>query len=99
MKIVTLIMLSLTLLGGGIARLALAFQPDMIKPFTEKSLSRTDLLIIAFVNIVVAIAGMVCLLLETFGPFQILIGVAVITSLVEIAIRLKSGGSLWPKFR
>ena len=94
-----MIMLSLTLLGGGIARLALAFQPSMIKPFTEKSFSRTQLLIIAFVNIVVAITGMVFLLQETFGPFQILIGVGLITTLVEIVIRLKSGGSLWPKSR
>ena len=98
MKIVALIMLSLTLLGGGIARLVLAFQTGMSIPF-EKSLSRTDLLIIAFVNIVVAIAGMVCVLLETFGPFRILIGVFLITSLVEVAIRLKSGSSFFSKSR
>ena len=99
MKIVALIMLSLTLVGGGIARLVLAFQPDMIKPFSEKALSRTDLLIIAFVNIIVAIAGMVCVLRETFGPFRTLIGVFLITSLVEIAIRLKSGSSFFSKSR
>jgi len=98
MKIVTLIMLSITLLGGGIARLVLAFQTSMNLPF-ESSLSRTDLLIIAFVNIVFASAGIVCLLLGMFTPFYILIGVFVVTSLVEILIRVKAGGSLWPKSR
>lgn len=98
MKIVTLIMLTLTLLGGGIARLVLAFQTGMSIPF-EKSLSRTDLLIIALVNIIFATAGIVCLLLGMFTPFYILIGVFVVTSLVEILIRLKAGGSLWPKSR
>lgn len=98
MKIVTLIMLALTLLGGGVARLVLAFQTGMSIPF-EKSLSRTDLLIVAFVNIIFATAGIVCLLLGMFTPFYILIGVFVITSLVEILIRLKAGGSLWPKSR
>ena len=92
MKIVALIMLSLTLLGGGIARLVLAFQTGMSIPF-EKSLSRTDLLIIAFVNIVFASAGIVCLLLGMFTPFYILIAVFLITSLVEILIRLKAGVS------
>lgn len=99
MKIVTLIMLSLTLLGGGIARLVLAFQPNMIKPFTENSLTRADLLIIALVNIILASVGIVCLLMGMFTPFRILIAVFLLTSLVEVVIRLKSGGSLWPKFR
>ena len=98
MKIVTLIMLSLTLLGGGIARLVLAFQTGMSIPF-EKSLSRTDLLIIAFVNIIFATAGIVCLLLGMFSPFYILVAVFLVTTLVEILIRLKAGGSLWPKSR
>ena len=98
MKIVTLIMLSLTLLGGGVARLVLAFQTSMNLPF-ESSLSRTDVLIIAFVNIVAAIAGIVCLLMGMFTPFYILIAVFLITSLVEILIRIKARGSLWPKSR
>jgi hypothetical protein len=98
MKIVALIMLSLTLLGGGIARLVLAFQTSMSIPF-EKSLSRTDLVIIAFVNIVSAIAGIVCLLMGMFTPFYILIAVFLITSLVEILIRLKAGVSRRPKSR
>ena len=98
MKIVTLIMLSLTLLGGGIARLVLAFQTSMNLPF-ESSLSRTDLLIIAFVNIVFASAGIVWLLLGRFSPFYILMAVFLVTTLVEVLIRLKAGGSLWPKSR
>jgi hypothetical protein len=98
MKIVALIMLSLTLLGGGIARLVLAFQTGMSIPF-EKSLARTDLLIIAFVNIIFATAGIVCLLLGMFSPFYILVAVFLVTTLVEILIRLKAGGSLWPKSR
>ena len=98
MKIVTLIMLSLTLMCGGIARLVLALQTGMTIPF-EKSLSRTDLLIIAFVNIVVAIAGMVCVLMGMFSPFYILMAVFLVTTLVEVLIRLKAGGSLWPKSR
>ena len=98
MKIVVLIMLSLTLLGGGVARLVLAFQTSMQMPF-ESSLSRTDLLIIAFVNIFFASAGIVCLLMGLFTPFYILIAVFLVTSLVEILIRLKSGGSFWPRSR
>nr|ART39454.1 J324 [uncultured bacterium] len=56
-------------------------------------------MIIAFVNIVSAIAGIVCLLMGRFTPFYILIAVFLITSLVEILIRLKAGVSRRPKSR
>jgi len=99
MRIITAIALILTFLGGGVARLVLAFQPPVKRPASEAPLSKTGLVTIALVNIVVSTAGMICLLLNIFGPWEILFGALIITSLVEIIIRVRSGASLWPKFQ
>ena len=98
MRIIAAIALILSFLGGGLARLALAFQPQAKRPASEAALSKTGLLITAFVNIIVSTAGMICLLLKLFGPWEIMFGALIVTTLVEIIIRVRSGASLWPKF-
>lgn len=79
------------------SRLVLAFQAKQNRPFTETSLSKTELVIIALVNIVSSTAGLLCLALQIFGPWQILFANLIITSLVEIFFRVRAGASLWPK--
>lgn len=87
MRIIVAILLILSFLGGGVARLVFAFQPQVTSAAAP---GKTALLILGFVNIVVSIVGMICLLLEIFGPWTILFSL-MITSLVEIIVRVRSG--------
>lgn len=89
MKIIAAIILILSFLGGGVARLAFAFLQG--KRASGAAPSKTGQLIIGFVNIVISTAGMICLFLEIFGPWKIIFGASIITSLVEIIIRVRSG--------
>ena len=91
MKIIAAIILILSFLGGGVARLAFAFLLPQAKRASGAAPSRTGQLIIGFVNIVISTAGMICLFLEIFGPWKIIFGTAIITSLVEIIVRVRSG--------
>lgn len=91
MKIIAAIILILSFLGGGVARLAFAFLQPQAKRASGAAPSRTGQLVIGFVNIVISTAGLICLLLEIFGPWKIIFGASIITSLVEIIIRVKSG--------
>lgn len=91
MKIITAIALILSFLGGGVARLALVFLQPQVQRASEAALSKTGNLIIGFVNLVISTAGMICLFRETFGPWEILFSALIITSLVEVIVRVKSG--------
>ena len=91
MKIFAAIILILSFLGGGVARVAFAFLQPQAKRASGAASSKTGQLIIGFVNIVISTAGMICLLLEIFGPWKIIFGTTIITSLVEIIVRMRSG--------
>lgn len=91
MKIVAAIILILSFLGGGVARLAFAFLQPQARRDSGASPSKTGQLIIGFVNIVISTAGMICLFLDIFGPWKIIFGASIITSLVEIIVRVRSG--------
>lgn len=82
-------------LGGGLARLVFAFQPKTNQSLLKGSLSKTDLLIIGVVNIVLSTLGIFFLVMRVFGPWQILFGFYMFSGLVEVIIRLKSGDSLF----
>ena len=91
MKIIAAVILIFSFLGGGVARLAFAFLQPQAKRASGAAPSKTGQLIIGFVNIVISTAGMICLFLEIFGPWKIIFGASIITSLVEIVVRLRSG--------
>lgn len=94
MKIIAAIILILSFLGGGVARLAFAFLQPQSKRASGAAPSKTGQLIIGFVNIVISTAGMICLLLDVFGPLKIIFGATIITSLVEIIVRVRSGAKV-----
>jgi len=78
------------ILFGGIARLLLTVTKQVQSlPLPKRSVKKQKLRMVGVANIVGAAFGIYFLIAGTAPPLDILIGVVLVTSLVEIAIRSK----------
>ena len=75
---------------GGLLRLVLFFRKEVTLPVSERSLTRKGLLSIALVNIAFASLGLYGLYARILDPLKILIGVLLVTSLLEIELKMTS---------
>jgi len=75
-------------LCGGLARLLLILGGNSATfPDSERLLTRQKILSLAIVSIACSILGVFLLLKKLLGPLEVLVGVVLVVSLVEIAIR------------
>jgi hypothetical protein len=83
------ISLTISLLGG-LARLGLVLLngTDMLQVI-GLSMSKQKMLVLGLVNITFSILGFVLLVTQTLGPWEILIGILVFTTLPEIAFNIR----------
>jgi hypothetical protein len=81
------------ILFGGVARLLLTVTKRVeLLPIPERSVKKQKLRMVGVANIIGATFGIYFLVARSGPPLDILIGVVLVTSLVEIAIRNKSVG-------
>ncbi len=79
------------ILCGGVARLLLTTTKEVKSlPLPERSVKEKKLRMVGVANITGAAFGMCFLITETAPPLDVLIGVVLVTSLLEIVIRNKS---------